>query len=258
MTTEALCQPDRPVVAAVGHEHGLHASLAQGLGGELAILPRADHEHAPRVELPERAARQLDRHRRHRHPRAPDRRLGPGALASGERVAEQAVRDRPGGAFHQRELVRALHLTLDLRLAHNHRLEARRDAEQVPSGVHLARRVERAEQLGGRDARLARQRGQRGALGIHRIARHEVDLGAVAGGDGHGLVDFRVRHEVAQHAGGSPLGQREALTQGQRRGLVRDPEREQPGAHGCRLSARSLRTSSSRSMRWSLAAMIAT
>ena len=61
--------------------------------------------------------------------------LGTHPLAGGEGVAEQAVRDRAGGALHQRELVGALDLPLDLGLAHDHRVQPGGDAEQVADRV---------------------------------------------------------------------------------------------------------------------------
>ena len=47
-------------------------------------------------------------------------------LAGGERAAEQAVEDRPGGALDEGQLVGALDLALHLGLAEDHRVEARR------------------------------------------------------------------------------------------------------------------------------------
>src|SRR3712207_8209911 len=58
---------------------------------------------------------------------------------------------RSGRVGGQRLLVRALDLALDLRLAHDHRLEPARHAEEVARRVAVAVRVDR--QLGGPDAR---------------------------------------------------------------------------------------------------------
>ena len=60
---EALGQPDRPVVAAVGDEHRLHAAGGKRPGGELGRLACADHEDAPAREVAERPLGELDRHR---------------------------------------------------------------------------------------------------------------------------------------------------------------------------------------------------
>src|SRR5207248_3183285 len=113
------------------------------------------------------------------------------------------------------------------------------------------------KQLGGPHLGLARERRQRHALGLHRVAHHEVELGAVAGGDRHGLADLGVTDELVQEARSAPLGQRQALTQGNRRGLVGYTEGEELGAHGC-FSGGSASAWSSRSMRAIFDAMITT
>ena len=149
------------------------------------------------------------------------------ALPGRERIAEEPVRDRPGDPLHQGQLVRPLDLTLHLGLADDHRIEPAGHAEEVAHRLDVAQRIQPAEQLGGPHLGLARERGERDALGLHRITRHQVDLGAVAGGDGHRLADLRVGHELVQEAGSAPLGQRKALAQGHRRGLVGDAEGEE-------------------------------
>ena len=94
-------------------------------------------------QVAERLPRELhgDRAAPRRSPRA-DRGLGAHALAGGERLAEEPVHDRARGALDERQLVGALHLTLDLGLADDHRVEARGHAEQVPGGVVVAQRVQ--------------------------------------------------------------------------------------------------------------------
>ena len=105
-----------------------------------------------------------------------------------------------------------------------------------------AQRVEGAEQLGRADAGLAREHAERQRLGLDRVGGDQVELGAVAGRDRGGLADVRRVDELAEHAGGAALGQRQALAQLQRRGLVGDAEREQ-----LRSSARLPPASSARS-----------
>ena len=79
----ALGQPERAVVAAVGHEQRLHAAVAQGARRELGVLAGADHEHAPLGQVAEEVGRQLHGHRGHGHARARHVGLGPHALAGG-------------------------------------------------------------------------------------------------------------------------------------------------------------------------------
>ena len=57
--------------------------------------------------------------------------LGAGALAGGERGAEEPVENRAGRALDQGQLVGALDLALDLGLADDHRVEPGGHPEQV-------------------------------------------------------------------------------------------------------------------------------
>ena len=194
------------------------------------------------------------------------------AAAGGERAAEEAVEDRPGGALDQRQLVGAFDLALDLGLADDHRVEPGGDPEEVVGGVAAAARVEVAEQLGGRDLRLAGEDAERRRLGFDRVGDDQVELGAVAGRDRRRLVDALGGGQLAQGADGAALGQREPLAQVERRRLVGDAEGEQlahpaptssgsrrvlVGARG-RFSAKPASSRSSLSIRCSFVAMIAT
>ena len=123
---EALGQPDRPVVAAVGDEDGLDAAGGERAGGQLRGLAGADQQHPALGQVAEAALGELDGDRGDRDAALADRGLGPRALAGGQGAAEEAVQDRAGRALDQRELVGALHLALDLGLAEDHRVEARR------------------------------------------------------------------------------------------------------------------------------------
>ncbi len=179
-------------------------------------------------------------------------------LPAAERVAEEPVRDRTGGALHERQLVGALDLPLDLSLADDHRVEPGGDREQVAHRLGPAQRVERAEQLGRPDLRLAREHGQRGALGLDRVCGEQVELGAVAGRDRDRLVDRVGGGQLGQHARGTALGQRELLAQRQRRGLVGGADGQQRAVHQSSSSSCWLSSPTSRSMRAILAPMIAT
>src|SRR5204863_2598088 len=109
-----------------------------------------------------------------------------------------------------------------------------------------------------------------------------IELGAVAGRERRRLADRLIGDERAQNAGGAALGERELLAQRQWRGAVRDAEDEEAahrspwrtasiscsrsrisptswsGGRSRGLSASSASEPSSRWMRLSLAAMIAT
>ena len=96
VAVEALGQPDRAVVVAVGDEDGVDAAGDQRPGDQLGGLAGADHQHPALGEVAERAARQLDRDRGDRDPLLADPGLLAGAAAGGQGAAEEAVEDRPG------------------------------------------------------------------------------------------------------------------------------------------------------------------
>ena len=91
MAAEALGEPDRAVVVAVGDEDRLDALGCQGAGGELCGLARADDQHAAVLELPERPLGELDRDRRDR-----ERALGDAGLRCGPACRRPARCGRGG------------------------------------------------------------------------------------------------------------------------------------------------------------------
>ncbi len=127
--------------------------------------------------------------------------------------------------------MRAAHLPLDVRLAEDHRLEARGDAVEVAGGVAVARRVDRVGELGRADLGASCQQAENVCLRLNwipaRPADDEVDLRAVAGGDhnrlSHLLRGCRLARELARLA----LAEREAFAQRHGRGLVGDTQRQQ-------------------------------
>src|SRR3954453_18450392 len=167
-------------------------------------------------------ARQLDRDRRDADPLAADGGLRADALAGLERGPEQAVRQRPGRAGGERELVRPAPLALDLGFADDHRLEAARDAVELARGIAVARRVDDLGERGRADAGTGREARQRVGLGLHGVGRDEVQLEAVAGRDHDRLLQFLVAREVAQQPLGVALGGREPPAGPHRRRLLGD------------------------------------
>jgi hypothetical protein len=145
---EAIGQPDRAVVVAVGDEDRVQPLGRERSRRELGGLPGPDDEHAAGLELAEGSLRELDRDRRDRHRPRRDPGLRPRALAGGEGGAEDAVEDGPRRALDEGELVRPLHLALDLGLADDHRVEAGRDAEQVLGSMDAPHRVQVPDERG--------------------------------------------------------------------------------------------------------------
>jgi hypothetical protein len=148
-------------------------------------------------------------------------------IAVCERTREQAVGELAGGARAQCAVVGQADLALDLRLAHDHRLQSCGNAVQVTSGVAVAQRVDRLGQLGGSDLGSARQLAQHRGLGRHRVGRDGVDLGAVAGGDHHHLGDVAAGQQARHEVLGQRVGQGHALAHGDRGRLVRDAQGQQ-------------------------------
>ena len=88
-TAEAVSEPDRAVVAAVGDEHGLDTLGRQRPSGQLSSLAGADQEHATGVQAAcQRTLRELDRGRWDRGATLADPGLGPDSLARSEGAAE--------------------------------------------------------------------------------------------------------------------------------------------------------------------------
>jgi hypothetical protein len=99
----------------------------------------------------------------------------------------------------------------------------------VDRGLTAPQRVQVADQLGGRRAGLARQHPEGKRLRPDGVLGGEVELGPVAGRDRGGLLHLGGSDQLAEHPGGPPLGERDALAQPERGGLVGDPEGEQLG-----------------------------
>ena len=116
-------------------------------GGELAHLAGADDEHRAALEVAEDFSRELDGGVADRHRAFGERGLRAHALAGGKRRMKQLVQQRAGAAHLRGDAERVLHLPEYLRLAHDERVEARRDAVQMRDGVLPGLRVEVRRQL---------------------------------------------------------------------------------------------------------------
>ena len=225
--SEALGQADSPVVSPIGDEHRRDPAGGEGPGDQLRCLAGADHQHPAAGQVAEGALGELDRDGGDRHALLAHPGLLPGAATGGERSAEEPVEDRAGGPLDQRQLVGALHLPLDLRLADDHRVEACGDPEEVADRLTATSRVEVADQLGRPDVRLAGEHPERHRLRLDRVGDDQVELGPVAGRDRRRFAHLLGGRQLGEGADGPPLGQGEALAQLERRGLVGDAEGEE-------------------------------
>ena len=189
---EALGEPDRAVVVAVGDEDGLDPARGQRPRGQLGRLAGADQQHA-RGRRGRRACAGASSTATEgiETPALADPGLGAGPLAGRERAAEEAVEDRPGRALDERQLVGALDLALDLGLAEDHRVEPGGDPEEVARGLDAAAASRGCPTSSvGRIPACAGEHAEREALGLDRVGDDEVELGAVAGRDRRRLVDL--------------------------------------------------------------------
>ena len=124
----ATGEAERPVPAAVGHEHRGGTAVGQRASGQLGGLAGADDDHAATLERPEPFLGQGHGGPRQAQLPFADRRLGPHPLAGLQRRLEEPVGQRPGRLVGQRRIVGALDLTLDLGLADEHRIQPRDNA----------------------------------------------------------------------------------------------------------------------------------
>ena len=118
-------------VRAVRDENLRDAVVGEKPGRELGRLSGADQEDFPALQRFEDAPREQERETRDGRRLLAERRLGTDALAALQRAHEETVRHGADRARRPREAVRLADLPEDLRLAEDHRVEARGDAEEV-------------------------------------------------------------------------------------------------------------------------------
>ena len=87
------------------------------------------------VQLAENLAGQFDRRITDGHGAGADPGLGAHPLGHGKGLVQQSVQDQPADFMLGGVAVGLLELAQDLRLAHDHRIEAGGDQEQVPDGL---------------------------------------------------------------------------------------------------------------------------
>ena len=116
----------------VRDQHGRSARRLQVPSGDLAHLARAEDQNGVTGQrLTEDLGRQLDGRRADRERPARDAGLGPGALPGDKCFLEEFVQTGADALSGLRGFQSRLDLTLDVRLAQNHRVQARGDREQV-------------------------------------------------------------------------------------------------------------------------------
>ena len=223
-------QGARVLQGAVEHPDRTDPAAPEVTDGELGHPAGADHDRPPPGDPAQRFVRQIRSDRDVRVGRRAESRLLAHPAAGAHRRMEH------GGEGRSRRFLRfgaaegLTHLALDLRLAEDHRVQTRRDREQVVGRVALPVRVQRVGELLVFDAsRLDEHTLEREEAGV--VARDvPVGLDAVAGRQDHDLVEpvevVRVLIGLRQVGviEGQPLEQLDGRT------AERDTEAEDP--HG--------------------------
>ena len=235
---EALRESLGVLERAVRDARDRRAAPAQVASGALAHLARADDEDPASCELAEDVLRERGRRRRDRCRALRDRRLRPHLLACVERLPEDMVEERARNAG----LECVAHLSEDLPLTRDERVEPRGHAEEVERRRLVAQAVEDGDELRLRDARERDERSRGAPLGVVAILRGEVELGAVAGREADRLAALGELQRERSCAGEV---EREALPQLDRSGVVRRADEDELRHEKCATgSARRTRTTS--------------
>ena len=140
------------------------------------------------------------------------------------------------------DAVGGLELAQDLRLAHHHRIQAGRHAEQVVDGVLSLVPVKVRLDRAGRHHPRFPQEFVHQRLRVHRIFRRDGNLHAVACGQDAGFRDARARLQGLQGFRQRRLGKSQAFPHLDGRGLVADPCDQQFHGFSSQLPSRACAT----------------
>ena len=132
------------------------------------------------------------------------------------------------------DVVERLHLSQDLGLPQNHRIQGACDAKDVPHRLLLRVAIELLPQLFAVDAALLTKERLHGfqALGAVLHARQKLDT--VAGGKDHRFLNAGTLHELAQRLRQLLRMKRRPLARVQLRGLVVQSDQGQIQSHSYR------------------------
>ena len=173
------------------------ALRAQVDAGELGHLAGTEDEHVPPGEITEDLPRQFDCRVADRNGALAEAGFAAHSLADGEGRMEQAMRHRAGELQLARGCVGRLDLTKNLRLADDERVEAGRDAEEMPRRVDAAVAVQVLGETRRVDFVVVAKEAPEGVAGGIGFA-DGVDLGAIAGRENDSFLAPAVRAEGVQ------------------------------------------------------------
>ena len=218
---EGLGEGARTLQGAVGDEDGAGALLDEVTCGEFAHFTCADKEDGAALKRAEDLAGELDGDGRDGDGIGPDFGLGADLLRRGKRALEQVLKVAANCAGGTGDGEGFLDLAENLRLAHDHGIEAGGDAEEMANRVLVAVLIDVRREEIGVEIEVAMQEG--GEVGVGRFEGGE-NLDAITGGDNHALGDAGGSGEGAGGLGQIVAGDGDALAQLDGRGLVVDAD----------------------------------
>ena len=200
----------------------VHALRLHVPRGQLAHLAGADHDDGAAAQIAEDLAGERRRRESDRDRARAEAGLGAHALADRKRRMEEPIEDRADDLHVVGDGVRLFHLTENLRLADDQRIEAGGDPEEMSRGVEVGDVVDVRRDRRTIDAvELADEAHQIRARRRHIVAG-DVQLGAIAGRQHDRLARRAARGERRQRAGEPVHVKIDPLAQLDRRGLVTD------------------------------------
>jgi hypothetical protein len=144
----------RPLERAIRDDRGAHALIHQAFERQLGHLAGAEDHRALSLQRTKDLLGYLHGRRAHRRGAARDRRFVPDASRDEQRRLKETIEHRPGvGAAY---LPRVSHLSVDLRLAENHRIETACHAKEMRDRIPVSTDV---AELWTRRGRACRERG---------------------------------------------------------------------------------------------------
>ncbi len=180
--------------------------------GALARLARADDHYAALGQIAENLPSQLHRDGANRDVPARDRRARTHRLRRRERGLEQPVEPLARLAVRVRNVIGVLELPKDLRLAHDHRLQAGRDGVEMLHASHIAHLERQRREVVRYRVKMAQELRPRLRRALRVGGCAEV-LNAVAGRDQHRLAQAEHALDLEQRVGQLRIAERHLFAQ---------------------------------------------
>ena len=184
---------------------------------QLAHLARTYQINALTLQVAKDFLGQVNRHRRDGHRCCRNRSFVAHPLGDGEGAREQSIELRVDRANSARRSIRFLDLTQNLRLAHNHRIKACGDPEDMTHSVALVMFIQiLAIGFGIEAVKLAQEAVHIGGA-IRSSSQH---FHPVAGGNDHAFLDTGIGRQALYRFRQARLGDGKPLAHFDRCGLV--------------------------------------